>query len=156
MATNIPPHNLGELVDGILAIIDNKDIEILELMNYIKGPDFPTGAIIDGRAGIIEAYKTGRGKIKVRGKIDIEELKNGKSNIIVSEIPYQLCYFFCSLHSLTLKIKKLKYQNLQNFVFCITIFYKKFRKNSILNFVSFDILIFLFLRRENVMSKKIA
>jgi len=90
MATNIPPHNLGELVDGILAIIDNKDIEILELMNYIKGPDFPTGAIIDGRAGIIEAYKTGRGKIKVRGKVDIEELKNGKSNIIVSEIPYQL------------------------------------------------------------------
>ena len=57
MATNIPPHNLGELVDGILALIDNKDIEILELMNYIKGPDFPTGAIIDGRAGIIEAYK---------------------------------------------------------------------------------------------------
>lgn len=62
MATNIPPHNLGELVDGILAIIDNKDIEILELMNYIKGPDFPTGAIIDGRVGIIDAYKTGRGK----------------------------------------------------------------------------------------------
>ena len=59
-------------------------------MNYIKGPDFPTGAIIDGRTGIIEAYKTGRGKIKVRGKVDIEELKNGKSNIIVSEIPYQL------------------------------------------------------------------
>ena len=70
--------------------IDNKDIEILELMNYIKGPDFPTGAIIDGRAGIIEAYKTGRGKIKVRGKVDIEEQKNGKANIIVSEIPYQL------------------------------------------------------------------
>ena len=90
MATNIPPHNLGELVDGILALIDNKDIEILELMNFIKGPDFPTGAIIDGRAGIIEAYKTGRGKIKVRGKVDIEEQKNGKANIIVSEIPYQL------------------------------------------------------------------
>lgn len=90
MATNIPPHNLGELVDGILAIIENKDIDVLELTQYIKGPDFPTGAIIDGRAGIIEAYKTGRGKIKVRGKVNIEEQKNGKSNIIITEIPYQL------------------------------------------------------------------
>lgn len=90
MATNIPPHNLGELVDGILAIIENKDIDVLELTEYIKGPDFPTGAIIDGRAGIIEAYKTGRGKIKVRGKVNIEEQKNGKSNIIITEIPYQL------------------------------------------------------------------
>ena len=90
MATNIPPHNLGELVDGTLAVIENKDIDILELTNYIKGPDFPTGAIIDGRAGIIEAYKTGRGKIKVRGKVDIEEQKNGKANIIITEIPYQL------------------------------------------------------------------
>ena len=90
MATNIPPHNLGELVDGTLALIDNRDIEILDLIQYIKGPDFPTGAIIDGRAGIIEAYKTGRGKIKVRGKVDIEEQKNGKSNIIITEIPYQL------------------------------------------------------------------
>lgn len=90
MATNIPPHNLGELVDGTLAVIENKDIDILELTNYIKGPDFPTGAIIDGRAGIIEAYKTGRGKIKVRGKVNIEEQKNGKANIIITEIPYQL------------------------------------------------------------------
>ena len=90
MATNIPPHNLGELVDGILAVIEDKDIEILELTKYIKGPDFPTGAIIDGRAGIIEAYKTGRGKIKVRGKVSIEEQKNGKSNVIITEIPYQL------------------------------------------------------------------
>lgn len=90
MATNIPPHNLGELVDGTLAVIENNDIDILELTNYIKGPDFPTGAIIDGRAGIIEAYKTGRGKIKVRGKVNIEEQKNGKSSIIITEIPYQL------------------------------------------------------------------
>ena len=90
MATNIPPHNLGELVDGTLALIDNRDIDVLDLVQYIKGPDFPTGAIIDGRAGIIEAYKTGRGKIKVRGKVDIEEQKNGKANIIISEIPYQL------------------------------------------------------------------
>ncbi len=90
MATNIPPHNLGELVDGTLAVIENKDIDVLELTNYIKGPDFPTGAIIDGRAGIIEAYKTGRGKIKVRGKVSIEEQKSGKANIIITEIPYQL------------------------------------------------------------------
>ncbi|MDO4690087.1 MAG: DNA gyrase subunit A [Fusobacterium sp.] len=90
MATNIPPHNLNELVDGVLAIIENKDIDVLDLIDYIKGPDFPTGGIIDGRTGIIEAYKTGRGKIKVRGKVNIEEQKNGKSNIIITEIPYQL------------------------------------------------------------------
>ena len=90
MATNIPPHNLGELVDGILAQIENPDITCLELMDYIKGPDFPTGGIIDGHKGISDAYLTGRGKIRVRGKVEVEELKSGKANIIIKEIPYQL------------------------------------------------------------------
>lgn len=90
MATNIPPHNLRELVDGSLQLIDNPEISDLELMNYIKGPDFPTGGIIDGKKGIRDAYLTGRGKIRVRGKVKIEENKNGKFFIIIEEIPYQL------------------------------------------------------------------
>ena len=90
MATNIPPHNLGEVVDGTLALIDNPELTPLDLMEYIKGPDFPTGGIIDGDKGIKDAYMTGRGKVRVRGKIEIEELKNGKINIIIREIPYQL------------------------------------------------------------------
>lgn len=90
MATNIPPHNLGEVVDGTLALIDNPELTPLDLMEYIKGPDFPTGGIIDGKKGIRDAYLTGRGKVRVRGKIEIEELKNGKINIIIKEIPYQL------------------------------------------------------------------
>ena len=90
MATNIPPHNLGELADGILAQIENPNITCLELMDYIKGPDFPTGGIIDGHKGIRDAYLTGRGKIRVRGKVEVEELKSGKANIIIKEIPYQL------------------------------------------------------------------
>lgn len=90
MATNIPPHNLGELVDGILALIDNSEITPLELMEFVKGPDFPTGGIIDGDEGIKEAYTTGRGRVRVRGKIDIEETKAGKTSLIIREIPYQL------------------------------------------------------------------
>lgn len=90
MATNIPPHNLGEVVDGTLALIDNPELTPLDLMEYIKGPDFPTGGIIDGDKGIKDAYMTGRGKVRVRGKIETEELKNGKINIIIREIPYQL------------------------------------------------------------------
>lgn len=90
MATNIPPHNLGEIVDGTLALIDNPELTPLDLMEYIKGPDFPTGGIIDGDKGIKDAYMTGRGKVRVRGKIETEELKNGKINIIIKEIPYQL------------------------------------------------------------------
>jgi DNA gyrase subunit A len=90
MATNIPPHNLGELVDGLLALIDNRELTPRDLSKYIKGPDFPTGGIIDGTSGIIDAYTTGRGKIRVRGKIEMEELKNGKTNIVITEIPYQL------------------------------------------------------------------
>lgn len=90
MATNIPPHNLGELVDGTLALIDNRDITADELMEYIPGPDFPTGGIIDGRKGIREAYATGRGRIRVRGRIEVEESKSGRVSLIVKEIPYQL------------------------------------------------------------------
>ncbi|WP_319203882.1 DNA gyrase subunit A [uncultured Ilyobacter sp.] len=90
MATNIPPHNLGELLDGVLALIGNKEITSEELMEYVTGPDFPTGGIIDGTKGIYEAYTTGRGRVRVRGKVDIEQLKNGKSNIIVTEIPFQV------------------------------------------------------------------
>ena len=90
MATNIPPHNLGELVDGILALIDDPELTPLNLMEYIKGPDFPTGGIIDGQKGIRDAYMTGRGKVRVRGKVEIEEQKNGKASIIIKEIPYQL------------------------------------------------------------------
>ncbi|MGL4393004.1 MAG: DNA gyrase subunit A [Fusobacteriaceae bacterium] len=90
MATNIPPHNIGEVCDGILALINNKDIEPMELIQYIKGPDFPTGGIIDGVKGIHDAYLTGRGRVRVRGKIEIEETKAGKVSIIIKEIPYQL------------------------------------------------------------------
>ena len=90
MATNIPPHNLGEVVDGVLALIENRDITPVELMQYIKGPDFPTGGIIDGEAGIYDAYTTGRGRVRVRGKVEIEETKTGRQSIIIKEIPYQL------------------------------------------------------------------
>lgn len=91
MATNIPPHNLKEVVQGCLALIENADITIDELMEYIPGPDFPTGAIINGRAGILQAYRTGRGSIIVRAKADIErDEKTGRETIVVHEIPYQL------------------------------------------------------------------
>jgi len=91
MATNIPPHNLSEVVKGCLAIIENSDITIDELMEYIPGPDFPTGAIINGKAGIIQAYRTGRGRIYQRAKADIEvDDKTKRETIIISEIPYQL------------------------------------------------------------------
>ncbi|MCF7360555.1 MULTISPECIES: DNA topoisomerase (ATP-hydrolyzing) subunit A [Vibrio] len=90
MATNIPPHNLTEVVNGCLAFIENEDITIDELMDYIPGPDFPTAALISGRKGIIDAYKTGRGKVYMRSKADIEADKSGKETIIVSEIPYQV------------------------------------------------------------------
>ena len=89
MATNIPPHNLGEVIDGCVAYIDNPDIDTDGLMQYIKGPDFPTGATILGNSGIKKAYETGRGTITIRGKVEIEEV-NGKSRIIVTELPYQV------------------------------------------------------------------
>lgn len=88
MATNIPPHNLREVINGVIAYIDNPDIEISELNKIIKGPDFPTGAIILGKEGIKKAYETGRGVIRIRAKAEIEEMKNGKKRIIVNEIPY--------------------------------------------------------------------
>ncbi|ACH66882.1 MULTISPECIES: DNA topoisomerase (ATP-hydrolyzing) subunit A [Aliivibrio] len=90
MATNIPPHNLTEVVNGCLAFIENEEITIDELMNYIPGPDFPTAALISGRKGIVDAYKTGRGKVYMRSKANIEADKNGKETIIVTEIPYQV------------------------------------------------------------------
>ncbi len=93
MATNIPPHNLGECIDGVIALIDNPDIEIDELMQYITAPDFPTGALIMGRSGIKKAYRTGRGNIIIRSRCEIEEYQSGnqtKSRIIVTEIPYQV------------------------------------------------------------------
>lgn len=90
MATNIPPHNLGEVLDGCLAYIENNDITIDELMSHIPGPDFPTAALINGRKGIEEAYKTGRGKIYVRARAEIETDEKGRETIIVNEIPYQV------------------------------------------------------------------
>lgn len=90
MATNIPPHNLGEVIDGTIALIDNPDITVEQLMKYIKGPDFPTGGIILGKEGIREAYFTGKGRIKTRAKAEIEEMENGRSRIVVTEIPYQV------------------------------------------------------------------
>lgn len=88
MATNIPPHNLGEVIDGICAVIDNPEITIDELMRYIKGPDFPTAAKIIGKKGIRDAYKTGRGRLVVRSEATIEEMHGNRHRIIVSEIPY--------------------------------------------------------------------
>ena len=90
MATEIPPHNLGETIDAVCACIDNPDIELPELMEHIPGPDFPTGGIIMGRAGIRAAYATGKGKITVRAKTEIIEAKNGRFKIIVSELPYKV------------------------------------------------------------------
>ncbi len=90
MATKIPPHNLTELVNGLIALIDNSEMTPEELMTHVKGPDFPTGAIIMGTSGIKDAYKTGRGKVIVRGKAFVETTQNGREHIILSELPYQV------------------------------------------------------------------
>ncbi|MBI0021455.1 DNA gyrase subunit A [Bartonella sp. W8097] len=90
MATNIPPHNLGEIVDGCVALIDNPGITLDEMLKIIPGPDFPTGGIILGRAGIRSAYETGRGSLIMRAKVDIEEIRNDRQAIVVTEIPYQV------------------------------------------------------------------
>ena len=90
MATNVPPHNLSEIVDATIAVIDNPDISFEELLRLVPGPDFPTHGIINGAAGIVEAYKTGRGRIYVRAKADIETEDNGRETIIVTELPYQV------------------------------------------------------------------
>ncbi len=93
MATNIPPHNLGEVIDGVVAMIEKPDIDVEELMQYIPAPDFPTGALIIGRSGIKRAYKTGRGSVIIRSRCEVEEYKSGnivKNRIVVTEIPYQV------------------------------------------------------------------
>ena len=90
MATSIPPHNLGEVIDATVHLIDNEECSVEDLMKFIKGPDFPTAALIMGKENIYEAYKTGRGKVKVRAKAVIEELPKGKQQIVVTEIPYQV------------------------------------------------------------------
>ncbi len=90
MATNIPPHNLREVIEGVIMTIDKPDIEVEELMQVVKGPDFPTAGFIMGREGIVDTFKTGRGSIKIRGKAGIEETKGSRMRIIVSELPYQV------------------------------------------------------------------
>ena len=90
MATSIPPHNLGEIIDGTIALISNKDIKLIELMKHIPGPDFPTGGIIIGKNIIKEGYKIGRGSFKIRGEIKVENLKNGRDRLVISSIPYQI------------------------------------------------------------------
>src|SRR5438067_7524248 len=90
MATNMPPHNLGEIIDGITAQIDNPNITVKELMNHVKGPDFPTGCTVCGTDGVKEYFTTGRGSLKVRGKVGLEQLKGGREQIIITEIPYNV------------------------------------------------------------------
>lgn len=90
MATKIPPHNLTELINGITALIDNRETTIDELMEHITGPDFPTSGIIHGRKGIKDAYRTGRGRVRVAGRVKTEEMKNGKSRLIITELPFQV------------------------------------------------------------------
>ena len=90
MATAIPPHNLREVVAGLVALIDNPDLEVTDLMEYIKGPDFPTGGVIYGMSGVLDAYRTGRGLIRVRATAAVESLKNGRENIVITEIPYMV------------------------------------------------------------------
>ena len=90
MATNIPPHNMNEVIDGVLMLIDNPDASVEELMTVIKGPDFPTGGLIMGTAGIRDAYTTGRGSVKMRAKAHVETMSNGKPRIVVTELPYQV------------------------------------------------------------------
>lgn len=90
MATSIPPHNLGEVIDATVHYIDNQECDVDELINIVKGPDFPTSASIIGTDGIKEAYRTGRGKVRVRSKAEIEELPKGKQQIVITEIPFQV------------------------------------------------------------------
>ncbi|MEM9414921.1 MAG: DNA gyrase subunit A, partial [Planctomycetota bacterium] len=90
MASSMPPHNLGEICDAITALVANPDIELRELMGHLPGPDFPTGGIICGRAGIYQAYSTGRGRVTVRAKIEHEQTRTGRDRLIVKEVPYQV------------------------------------------------------------------
>src|SRR5210317_538140 len=90
MATNIPPHNLSEVIDATLALIDNPDLSVEQLMEYLPGPDFPTAGVINGAQGIHEAYHTGRGRIYVRARSEMEEMDSGRTRIVVHELPYQV------------------------------------------------------------------
>ena len=90
MATSIPPHNLGEVLDGVIAYMKNNEITTRELMNYVKGPDFPTGGIVVNKDELLSIYESGTGKIKVRGKVEIEKGKNGKNLLVITEIPYPM------------------------------------------------------------------
>ena len=90
MATNIPPHNLTEVINACLAVLADEDIGIDDLMEHVQGPDFPTGGIINGRAGIVQAYRTGRGRIYVRGRAEVETDNKGREKVVITEIPYQL------------------------------------------------------------------
>ena len=90
MATNIPPHNLTEVINGCLALVDNPEMDISDLMEYIPGPDFPTAGVINGAAGINQAYHTGKGSIRIRGVADFQQDKNGRDQIVVTELPYQV------------------------------------------------------------------
>ena len=90
MATSIPTHNLNEIVDAVKAYMKNNDITVKELMKYIKGPDFPTGGIVINQDELLNIYETGTGKIKLRGKVEVEQLKGGKANLVITEIPYTM------------------------------------------------------------------
>ena len=90
MATSIPPHNLGEVIDGVIAYMKDPDITVEEMLAIIPGPDFPTGGIVTNKEDLAEIYRTGSGKIKVRGKVEIEKAKGGRQNIVISEIPYPM------------------------------------------------------------------
>lgn len=90
MATSIPPHNLGEVIDAVIAYMKNNEITVRELMEYIKGPDFPTGGIVVNKDDLLSIYETGTGKIKIRGKVEVEKGKNGKSLLVITEIPYTM------------------------------------------------------------------
>ena len=90
MATSIPPHNFGEVVDGVIAYMKNPDITTAEMMQYIKGPDFPTGGIVANQDDLAAIYETGQGKIKIRGRIEIEKGKAGKDKLVITEIPYTM------------------------------------------------------------------
>lgn len=105
LATNIPPHNLGEIIDATCALIDNPKIETEEIMQYVLGPDFPTGGIVSAGKDMLEAYKTGRGKVTIRAKFHKEELPNGKVNIVITELPYQVNKAMFLMHIMEVKEK---------------------------------------------------
>ena len=90
MATSIPPHNLAEVIDAVEAYMKHEDISTKQLMKYIKGPDFPTGGIVVNKDDLLEIYESGAGKIKVRGKVEVEEMKGGKKRLVITEIPYTM------------------------------------------------------------------